>query len=237
MRLVMRYMGIATLLLVLIASSTGNVRASVDAPAPEPETEADESTSVLFQMVAAGATYEAGVGSRDGVLTLIDLASDTIVFTDRPERVAVALSTDDVVDVLFAPVDGRNDDSFYANPPNAAFSCMSTSGDYARAIFVLQSPVASDSDLAFEVDVLFASGVGADEDEMLVCDGFTVRNSCLRHACATYAIDLRSLLGFHYLNTGFDTRVCMHVQPTKNVSASLLLSPHVMLCVSVDTGG
>ena len=82
-------MGIATLLLVLIASSSGNVRASVDAPAPE--TEADESTSVLFQMVAAGATYEARAGSRDGILTLIDVASDTIVFTDRPERVAVAL--------------------------------------------------------------------------------------------------------------------------------------------------
>ena len=191
MRLVMRYMGIATLLLVLIASSTGNVRASVDAPAPEPETEADESTSLLFQMLAGGATYEASVGSHDGVLMLIDASDDIIVFTDRPERNATAVPTDIVVEVLFAPVDGPDDDSFYAVPPNAAFSCMSSSGDYARAIFVLQSPAASDSDVAFEVDVLFASGEGSDEDEMLVCDGFAVRNSCLCHACATYAIDLR----------------------------------------------
>ena len=90
------------------------------------------------------------------------------------------------MDVLFAPVDGPDDDSFSAVPPNAAFSCMSSSGDYARAIFVLQSPAASDSDVAFEVDVLFASGVGADEDEMLVCDGFAVRNSCLRHTCVRH---------------------------------------------------
>ena len=122
MRALMRYMGIATLLLVLIASSTGNVRASVHAPAPE--TEADESTSVLFQMVAAGATYESGIGSHDGVLTLIDVAKETIVFTDRPERVAVALSTDGVVDVLFAPVDDPNDHSFYVGMCVASFHLL-----------------------------------------------------------------------------------------------------------------
>ena len=146
-----------------------------------------EPTELLYQILAGGATYEAGAGSFDGVLTLIDASNDIIVFTDRPERNATAVPTDIIVEALFAPVDGRNDDSFYAVPPNAAFSCMAASGDYARAIFVLQSPAVSSADIAFEVDVLFASGVvGADDDAVFACDGFAVRRNILFHVCVNY---------------------------------------------------
>ena len=72
----------------------------------------------------------------------------------------------------FAPVDGPEDDSFYADPPNAAFSCPLGSGEVARAVYVLRAPSESDSDVAFEVQVLYASVPGVIE-----CDGPAVRRN------------------------------------------------------------
>ena len=64
------------------------------------------------------------------------------------------------------------DDSFYVDLPNAAFSCLLNSGEVARAVVVLRAPSESDSDVAFEVEVLYASVPGAIE-----CGGPAVRRN------------------------------------------------------------
>ena len=121
-------------------------------------------------MIAANATFVPGGGDRDGVLTLDGFDDETIAFTDRPGRDAYPIATADFVAAAFAPVDSPEDDSFYADPPNAAFSCPLGSGGVARAVYVLRAPSESDSDVAFEVEVLYASAPGAIE-----CDGPAVR--------------------------------------------------------------
>ena len=106
---------------MLIAVCTRGALASVDTtPAPEPAPEADGPPEFLFQMVATGAIFEAGEGSFDGVLTLENVNNETIAFSDRPERIARTVPTDEFVLAAFAPDDGPADDSFFDDPPNAA---------------------------------------------------------------------------------------------------------------------
>ena len=139
-------------------------------PAPEPEEDTATQVSYLFQLTAAGATYEADVGDHDGVLSLIDTANSTVVFSDRPERIAGTVSTDELIAEVFAPVDGSNENSFSVDPPNATFSCMDSSGDVMRGVYVLRAPsvdTMNDTSLVyFQVDVLYTDAPGD-----VSCDG------------------------------------------------------------------
>ena len=121
-------------------------------------------------MTAGNATFVPGVNDHGGVLSLDGFNNETIAFADRPGRDAFPISTEDFVAGAFAPVGGPEDDSFYADPPNAAFSCPLGSGEVARAVYVLRAPSESSADAAFEVEVLYASVPGAIE-----CDGPAVR--------------------------------------------------------------
>ena len=156
--------------LVVLVLATIHDAAYALETAPEPEEDSTTQVSYLFQLTAAGAMYEAGVGEHDGVLSLIDTANSTVVFSDRPERIAFSTSTDALLAEVFAPVDGPNDNSFYVDPPNAAFSCMDSSGDVMRAVYVLRAPsldtMTDTSVLSFEVDVLYA-----DVPDDVSCDG------------------------------------------------------------------
>lgn len=69
-------------------------------PAPEPEAERVE---LLFQHVAAGATYVPGQGPRDGVLTLLGVDGAVVAFGDRPSRVAYEVPTSEFIDEFSRP--------------------------------------------------------------------------------------------------------------------------------------
>ena len=114
-------------------------------------------------MTAGNASFVPGGGDHDGVLTLDGFSNETIAFTDRPGRDAFPISTEGFVVGAFAAVDGPEDNSFYADPPNAAFSCPLGSGEVARAVYVLRAPSESDSDVAFEAEALYTSESGAIE--------------------------------------------------------------------------
>ena len=167
------------MLAVLVLASLHDAVYALE-PAPEPEEDGNTQVSYLFQLTATSAMYEAGAGEHDGVLSLIDTANSTVVFSDRPERIAVTTSTDALLAEVFAPVDGSNENSFYVDPPNAAFSCMDSSGDVMRAVYVLRAPsvstVTDTSILSFEVDVLYtdvADDVSCDGLATLVIDMFS----------------------------------------------------------------
>ena len=159
-------------------------------PAPEPEEDTATQVEYLFQLTATSAMYEAGAGEHDGVLSLIDTANSTVVFSDRPERIAYTASTDALIAELFAPVDGPNDNSFYVDPPNAAVSCMDSSGAVIRAVYVLRAPSVSTvndtSLLSFEIDVLYA-----DVSDDVSCDGLAtlVIDNDLRRSVNTMLIE------------------------------------------------
>ena len=151
--------------------------ASADAPAPEPAPETEQ-PEYLFMMTAANATFVPGVDDNDGLQTLDGFDDETIAFTDRPGREASLVATDVPIRVFFFPVDGLEDDIFYVDLPNADFSCPLGSGEVARAVYVLLAPSESDSDVAFEVEVLYASVQGVIE-----CDGPAVRRKMHALSC------------------------------------------------------
>ena len=77
------------------------------------------------------------------------------------------MPTDEFVLAAFATDDGPTHNSFFVDPPNAAFSCAVGPGEVARAIFVLRAPSESSSGaLSFEVDVLYAN----DPEASLTCE-------------------------------------------------------------------
>lgn len=93
----------------------------------------------------------------DGVLRLGNISSSTIYFSDRPERIAGHLSTEEFV----ANWGHGGDDSFESDPPNATLSILS--GPMPQEIVVvLTSPRLEDGVLIYNVEVLEggASAVG-----------------------------------------------------------------------------
>jgi len=95
----------------------------------------------LYVQNAAGTTFD---GER---LMLSGVGSTTLMFSDRPDRVAAHVPTTEFV---AGWADG--DDSFAADPPNAVLS--SFDGDEVNdVVVVLSEPQLSGSDLSYAVSV------------------------------------------------------------------------------------
>jgi hypothetical protein len=106
----------------------------------------------LIVMNAAGATLD---GST---LTLEGIATNAIVFADRPVRAAGHALTS----VLLDEWNPDYPDSFAADPPNATVSVFGDDDKTIRdAVVVLKTPTMQGADLVFDVDVLEGSLAGA----------------------------------------------------------------------------
>jgi hypothetical protein len=104
--------------------------------------EAHKMADFLFVQNARGITY------GDGKLTLKGVNPATVMFSDRPERVAGHMST-----ARFVPFWGEGKDSFLKDPPNATLSFLENK-DMADAVVVLHDPVLEGEDLSYKVSVL-----------------------------------------------------------------------------------
>jgi hypothetical protein len=105
----------------------------------------------LIVLNAQGATLDGNT------LRLTDVASNAIVFADRPVRSAGHAMTSDLLE------EWSYDDSFAKDPPNATVSAFSADGGTIwDAVVVLKSPKRDGSDLTFDVDVLEGSLGGTD---------------------------------------------------------------------------
>ena len=99
-----------------------------------------------------------GATLKDGKLVLSDVASNSIIFADRPVRAAGHDLTAHVIDDWAG---GAN--SFASDPPNATVSVFSKQGDkVADAVVTLKSPKLEGRTLTFDVDVLEGSLDGGD---------------------------------------------------------------------------
>lgn len=84
----------------------------------------------------------------DGRLTLKGVNPVTILFSDRPERIAGHMST-----VRFVPFWSEGSQSFLLDPPNATLSFLEHR-EMEDAVVVLQDPKLEGEDLSYQVRVL-----------------------------------------------------------------------------------
>jgi len=123
-------MGLAAAPVVL----TGAMPAAAEAAAEQAE--------FLFVQNARRMRY------ANGVLTLVDINPVTVMFSDRPERIAGHMLTE-----AFVPFWSEGDDSFEKDPPNADLAVLE-GGQDANVVLTLHDPRLEGPDLSYRVDVL-----------------------------------------------------------------------------------
>jgi hypothetical protein len=96
----------------------------------------------LFELTAKGCDYV------DGVLTLREVGATSIIFADRPKRMAGHIQTKELIDGW-----SEGPDSFEKIPPNADLSIF-TSPTPTNAVVTLLHPRLEGDNLLFDVKVL-----------------------------------------------------------------------------------
>jgi hypothetical protein len=96
----------------------------------------------LFVQNARGIVYS------EGKLTLMDVSPVTVMFSDRPERIAGHMATS-----RFVPFWKDGKDSFLKDPPNATLS-FTEDKQLNDVVVELKDPVLEGDDLIYEVRVL-----------------------------------------------------------------------------------
>ncbi len=84
----------------------------------------------------------------DGRLTLKGVSPATVMFSDRPERIAGHMAT-----ARFVPFWGEGSQSFLLDPPNATLSFLEDRA-MEDVVLVLQDPKLEGEDLSYQVRVL-----------------------------------------------------------------------------------
>ena len=98
----------------------------------------------LFVQTAKGMTFDKA-GSK---LTLVGVSPITVMFADRPERLAGNMKT-----ARFVPFWSEGKDSFLKDPPNADISIVE--GDSMRQVVAtLEQPELKGDDLSYTVKIL-----------------------------------------------------------------------------------
>jgi len=98
----------------------------------------------LFVQTADGMTFDKAASK----LTLTGVSMTTIMFTDRPERIAGHMKTS-----AFVPFWSKGKDSFLSNPPNADLSILE-SNKLQQIVVELTNPVLSGNNLSYTVKLL-----------------------------------------------------------------------------------
>lgn len=98
----------------------------------------------LFVQTAAGMAFDA----HQNRLTLRGVSPVTLFFSDRPERIAGNMKTED-----FVPFWSEGKDSFLSDPPNADLSVLEK-GKLLEAVVVLHDPVLEGENLRYTVEII-----------------------------------------------------------------------------------
>lgn len=101
-----------------------------------------EMAELLFVQNAHDVTLE------KGKLTLQKISPTTIFFTDRPKRIAGHMTTKD-----FVAEWGAGDNSFAADPPNAAISIFGKD-EIVDIVVTLKNPRFEGANLLYDIDIL-----------------------------------------------------------------------------------
>jgi hypothetical protein len=105
---------------------------------------AEQTADFLFVQTADAMTYDKPTNK----LTLVDIGTSTLFFTDRPERIAGNMKT-----AAFVPFWSKGKDSFLSDPPNADLSILE--GEQLRqVVVVLKDPQLNGGDLSYTVQLV-----------------------------------------------------------------------------------
>ena len=102
----------------------------------------EQMVQMLFVQSAKDVTFDGGK------MTLKGISPVTVMFSDRPQRIAGHMATDEMI-----PFWKEGKDSFLKDPPNATASIF-TDGKLVEVVVVLQNPQLKGDDLTYEVRVL-----------------------------------------------------------------------------------
>lgn len=120
--------------------------------------QATEMAELLFVQTARA------VELKDGVLRLGSVNPATLFFSDRPQRIVGHEPTGD-----FVAQWAVGEDSFAADPPNAALSIL-TGGEPQEIILELMNPRLEGSDLVYDVKILEGKETATGETVSLFID-------------------------------------------------------------------
>ena len=124
--------------------------------------------SLLFVQMAQKIDYKSS-GPKSGVMTLYDAPSQTMFFTDRPNRVVGNVPTSAFV-TKWTTDKGPN--GFASNPPNAAVTVFQSDGA-KTAIVELRNPRLDGNKLSYDVKVLQGISSTQPAEGVLFIDNFS----------------------------------------------------------------
>jgi hypothetical protein len=127
---------------ILAAALLGPLSLAIKAARASEGEKTPEMADFLFVQNARGIAY------ADGKLTLKGVNPVTVMFSDRPDRIAGHMTTE-----RFIPFWSEGKDSFLKDPPNAALAFLEDD-DAEDAVVVLRDPVLAGDDLSYNVEVL-----------------------------------------------------------------------------------
>jgi hypothetical protein len=154
---------------ILFASGLALAQDAISAPA---QTTIGVTKAQAIQMVPSLAVLNSGGASLGGgKLIMTDIATNSIVFADRPVRAAGHVLTRDFIKQW-----DEGNDSFAKDPPNATISVLNSDGSAIEdAVVVLTKPVLEGKKLSFDVTVLEGNLTRADGPASLFIDWFAAR--------------------------------------------------------------
>jgi hypothetical protein len=126
----------------LLAASAAAIAAS--SLKSGPSLAASDMADFLFVQTADSMTYDKATSK----LTLVDVATSTLFFADRPERVAGNMKT-----AAFVPFWSTGEDSFLSDPPNADLSILE-GNQLRQVVAVLKDPQLTGNDLSYTVEII-----------------------------------------------------------------------------------
>ncbi|WP_299893242.1 hypothetical protein [uncultured Ruegeria sp.] len=144
---------LGTAMMTGMIATAGLAQTSEDKTAPE---------SFLFVQHADMATF-AGT-----TLTLEGADNSIVVFTDRPHRAASTIPVSELVTRW-----GEGDDSFAADPPNAALVGETEDGKPVSLIVEITDPALSDGAMSYQYKVIKGDEQTSIENPYVVIDGST----------------------------------------------------------------
>ncbi|MDG2050233.1 MAG: hypothetical protein P8M78_08730 [Myxococcota bacterium] len=125
-----------------------------------------------------------GGALMDSTLTLKDVGTDTVLFSDRPTRLASRIGTEDFVSGW-----GGGEDSFAASAPNAGFTCA-VGGQERTYVVTLAEPSYNGTDLSYSVSavdsITLPTSLECDAEANLFID------SAQESAPATWSLQIES---------------------------------------------
>jgi hypothetical protein len=108
----------------------------------------DQEADALGKVTLLFVQNAQGVSRDDGRMTLKGITPTTIFFSDRPQRIAGHMSTEEFVSLW-----SKGKDSFLADPPNATLSVFGE-GKVSDVVVELRNPRLTGQDFSYDVRVL-----------------------------------------------------------------------------------